>query len=78
MAVRKKGRLAPLFKLRENLSRYELGNASVNLKRLKSWVRIHLPADDAVRKAILSQPDDMSVPAFIELAASWDRMMASV
>jgi len=54
-----------------------LDNASVNLKNLKSWVRMRLPADDAVRKAILSQPDEMSLSAFVELAASWDRMMTS-
>jgi hypothetical protein len=70
-------RLGPLFKLKEKLFRHALSNISVNLERLKSWVRIHLPADDAVRKAILSQPDDMSVSAFVELATSWDRMMAS-
>jgi hypothetical protein len=70
--------LGPVFKVQENLSRCTLSNASVNLEKLKSWVRIHLPADDAVRKAILSQPNDVSVFAFVELAISWDRMMTSV
>jgi hypothetical protein len=38
---------------------------------------MHLSSDDAVRKAILSQPDEMALSAFVELAASWDRMMIS-
>jgi len=68
--------LAP-FKPRKELYRYVLNNAPVNLQNLKSWARIHLPADDAVRKAILSQPDEMPRSAFMELAISWDRMMTS-
>jgi len=73
-----KSELGRVFKLKEELSRHALSNASVNLRELKSWVRIHLPADDAVRKAILSQPDEMSASAFLEIAVSWDRMMMSV
>lgn len=73
-----KSGLGRVFKLKEELSRHALSNASVNLRELKSWVRIHLPADDAVRKAILSQPDEMSASAFLEIAVSWDRMMMSV
>jgi hypothetical protein len=38
---------------------------------------MHLSSDDAVRKAILSQPDEVSLPAFAELAAFWDRVMTS-
>jgi hypothetical protein len=38
---------------------------------------MHLSTDDAVRKAILSQPDDMALSAFVELAACLDRMMIS-
>ena len=52
-------------------------NTEIDLKMLKQWVRSHLPSDEALRIAILCQPDEVSLSAFVELAVAWDRMMIS-
>lgn len=49
----------------------------VKLDELKSWARRHLTPNDAVRLAIESQPDQVSVEEFLVLFEAWDLMMAT-
>jgi len=49
----------------------------IDLKMLKQWARRNLTSDNALRIAILCQPDEVSLSAFVEMAVAWDRMMTS-
>ena len=49
----------------------------VNLSELKLWVRDQLPRGDALRVAIESQPDRVTVEELVVLFKAWDLMLAT-